>query len=516
LHGFHRYYEPLREHWWLVVACVVVTLGAAAAYVKTSPNKYRAQAELLISPAPATDSTLFGLPVLHASGDPTRDVLTAASLVTTTQVANAAIAKLHLQTSAGQLLAQIQANPIGQSNLIGVQASASSPATARTLANAFAQQMIAVRTAAVHASIANIIPGLETQVAALPPGQRNGPGTLGDTLSQLQELQRGNDPTLAIASPAELPAGPYSPRTKLALAAGLLAGLLLGVGGAFAWTALDPRVKREEQLRRLISAPVLAKIPRVRTKPKARPLTPEELPLAALEGYRTLRTILAVRAEGEPQAYLVTGSGPSEGKTTTAMGLALALAQGGARVVLIEADLRRPTISVALGLTPEYGTDQVLIGEVPLEDALIPVRIDGTPIRILASNRSGVELADRLSFAVARRLIEDAKRHADFVVIDSPPMTTVIDALPLVQFADEILVVVRLGQTRLNKLIELDELFRAHGTYATGLVLVGGDTSESYGYYYSDDQPAAAAASPRRPANGGEPTRRRSGSSRPS
>jgi capsular exopolysaccharide synthesis family protein len=502
----------VRDHWWLVVACVVLTTAIAAIYVVTAPKKYKAQAEVLVSAAPDTDSTLFGLPVLHATADPTRDVLTAASLITTTDVANATISALHLNEGPGWVLQRVQANPIGQSNLIGVQATGSSARQAQLLANTVAAQAIAVRTAAMHQAIANIIPGLRAQVAALPPSERNGPGTLGDQLSQLEQLQHSNDPTLVIASPAELPTGPYSPRTKLALLAGVLGGLILGIGAAFAWSALDPRVKREEQLRDLIRSPVLARIPTVRTKTRPRPLTPEELPVPALEGYRTLRTILAVRAEGRPQAYLVTGSSPSEGKTTSAMGLALALAQGGARVILIEADLRRPTFSTALGLTPTYGTDQVLVGEVPLDDALIEVRIDGTPLQVLASHRSGVELADRLSSSVARRLIDSAKERADFVVIDSPPMTTVIDALPLAQFADEIIVVVRLGHTRLNKLRELDDLFRAHGTYPAGLVVVGANRPDGYGHYYTEqgDQPIGR----QRQLNGGERERERARSPR--
>jgi len=487
--GFRRYMRTLREHLLLVVACTVATVAAAAVYVKTAPRKYQSTAELYVAPAPVSDNILAGLPVIHSSGDPTSDVLTASSLITTTEVAIAVVAALHLHATPGDILAQIQATPIGQSNLVGVQADASSAVVAEELANAFAKQVIVVRTAAVHAAIAQILPGLRDQVAALAPAQRNGPGSLGQQLSELKGLQTRNDPTLYVVAPAELPASPYSPRTKLALAAGLLGGLILGIGAAFAWTALDPRLKREEQLQDLIRVPILARIPRVRTKPKPRPLRPDELPFPALEGYRTLRTILAVRAEGEARAYLVTGSAPSEGKTTTSMGLALALAQGGARVILIEADLRRPTLSNALGLEPRFGTDQVLIGEVSLAEALLPVKIDGTPLRVLASHRSGVELADRLSFAVARRLIEDAKQLADFVVIDSPPITTVIDALPLVQFADEILVVVRLDHSRLRKLVELDELFRAHGKYASGIVLVGVEAPhDGYGYYNSEGE----------------------------
>jgi Mrp family chromosome partitioning ATPase len=495
--GFKRYYETLRERVWVIVACTVVTIAAAAIYVSVAPRTYTAQAELLVNPAASSDTILFNLPVLHTSGDPTRDVLTAASLVTTPQVADAAIKALNLHTTPSALLAKIQATPVGQSNIVAVQAVASSPQQAQQLANAFTTQTIAVRTDTLHNALNQLIPPLKAQVAALPVNQRNGSGSLGDQLTQLEQLQSGSDPTLGIAAPAQLPSGPTSPRTKLSLAAGLFGGLLIGVGAAFALSALDPRIRREEQLRELfVGVPVLARIPRIK-KPKARPLTPDELPVGAQEGDRALRTTLASRAGSEPQAFLVTGCGPSEGKTTSAIGLAVALAQGGARVVLIEADLRRPTISSALGLKLHYGTEQVLIGEVEFADALTTVTFDGRSLQVLAAHRSGVELADRLSFAVARQLIATAKETADFVVIDSPPLTAVIDALPLAQLADEVLIVVRLGQSRLTKLSHLEELLSHQGVHPSGLVLVGASASMGYGYdYYLG--PGDEAAGPER------------------
>ncbi len=190
-------------------------------------------------------------------------------------------------------------------------------------------------------------------------------------------------------------------------------------------------MRREEQVRELLKGvPVLARIPQVGRRKSPGPLIPNDLSLPALEAYRTLRTSLATRASGKPQAYLLTGCAPSEGKTTSAISLAVALAQGGGRVILIEADLRRPRIAASLGLTPEIGTEQVLSGESTLRDALMPIWFDSTPLHVLPARGAGAGLADRLSFAVAQHLITAAKEQADFVVIDSPPLTAVIDALP--------------------------------------------------------------------------------------
>jgi capsular exopolysaccharide synthesis family protein len=270
----------------------------------------------------------------------------------------------------------------------------------------------------------------------------------------------------------------------LSLAAGLFGGLLLGIAAAFAASALDPRVRREEQLRELFPGiPLLARIPRVGRKRRPGPLVPDQLTLHAVESYRTLRTTLSIRAGREPQAYLLTGCGPSEGKTTSAMALAVALAQGGSRALLIEADLRRPKIAAALGLTMHFGVEHVLSGEIELADAVRTVSIEGTELRVVAAHRSGAKLADRLSASVARDLIESAKELAEFVVIDAPPLTPVIDALPLARVADEVLVVVRLGETRLAKLRDLDDLLTHQRARPTGLVLIGVSDRAEYGYY---------------------------------
>jgi len=478
-----RYYQTLRERRWLIVACTVLALIAAGVYVKVATKVYQATAELEVQPVSPSNSVLATLPILQQSGDPTEDVLTGASFVTTPAVAKAVVAALHLKMSPGDALADISSSPIGQAGLVAVQASASSPGLAQRLANSFVDQTVALSTQRMHQAIAAELPTLKTQVLAIPPAERYGDGSLGQELDELTQLLNQNDPTLIAIAPAALPTSPSSPKTKLTLIAGLFAGLLLGVGAAFAFHALDPRLRREEQLRDLLDLPVLARIPRER-KRSTLPLLPTDLSIAAQEGFRTLRTTITARgSSGESNSYLVTGSAPAEGKSTTAISLALAFAQGGRRVILIEADLRKPTFATVFGLKSFYGVEQVLIGEVDLAHALEPVRLDGTSMRVLAAHQSGAELADRMSFAIVRKLINDAKAQADVVVIDSPPLTEVIDALPFAQLADEVVIVARLDYSRLNRLVELDELLSQHGAAASGLVLVG--ETQRRQYYYA-------------------------------
>ena len=494
--GVKRYYRTLRQHIGVIVACTAVTLAAAIVYVEVAPRSYTATSELLINPANQQNTVLFSLPVLHMSGDPTSDILTAASLVTTPQVANAVVRDLHLNTSPTALLGKVQATPLAQSNILAVQAQASSAVEAQRIANAFANQVIAVRTAGLRQALALLVPGLRDQVAALPPAQRGGVGTLGDELAQLEQLQRTNDPTISVAAPAVLPAGPTSPRKSLALAAGLFAGLLIGIGAAFGFDALDPRVQREEQVRELArGVPIVARIPRMGKRPKRRPLMPTELSPAAMEQYRMLRATLSMRSLSDSQAYLVAGSSPSEGKTTSALSLATAIARGGNGVILIEADLRRPTIATTLGIEGFAGTEQVLRGDVELGDALEDVRFGGTDLQVLAAHPSGSS-AELLSYASAQRLTDDAKQLAEFVVIDSPPLTAVIDALPFALIADHLVVVVRIGHSRVNKLSDLFELLARHDRPASGVVLVGSNenAADNYSYYIDEQQESKPAA----------------------
>jgi Mrp family chromosome partitioning ATPase/capsular polysaccharide biosynthesis protein len=499
-----RYLRTVIEHWWLVALCVVVCVGGTAVYVARAPRKYRAASNMLISPVPAGTTTLVGLPVLFSSGDPTRDVLTASSLITTPQVAADVVSTLGLHETPGALLANVTATPVGQSNLVAVQASASSAAQALRIANAFPQAVIATRAAALHEAIAAILPSLQSQSARLPRALRGQPGTVTDQLDQLETLATRPDPTMTLASPAVPPTSPYTPRVKLSLLAALFGGLILGICAAFAYQALDPRLQREEELRDLFRIPILAEIPRERSAGarRRRPMLPTELSFGALEGYRTLRTTLVARAAGRPRAYLMTGSSPAEGKTTSAIGLAASLAQGGSRVVLIEADLRRPTIGQALDLPIRYGTEDVITGHVELADALIIAKFDGWPLHVLAVGQPGTALADRLSPTVAKQLVEQAMELADYVVIDSPPLTDVSDALPLAGIADEVLIVARLGVTKLSKLARLQDMLSQQGIYASGFVLVG-EGARRPGYYYAPIEERGASSSRRgdRPAD---------------
>jgi receptor protein-tyrosine kinase len=180
-------------------------------------------------------------------------------------------------------------------------------------------------------------------------------------------------------------------------------------------------------------------------------------------------------------------------------------------VILIEADLRRPRIAETLGLTPKYGTEDVMISGVEFEDALVTTRFGGMPVRVLAVRNPGVDVASRLSLVVAQYLVRKAKSIADYVVIDSPPLIAVGDALPLALVADEILIVAQLGVSRLGKLAELYDLLVDQGTQPTGMILIGQAPTrlDAYDYYVPKEQAGS------RPPRNGDRTGRESGAKTP-
>jgi Mrp family chromosome partitioning ATPase len=481
--GLGHYVQIIRERKWLIIGCVVVATVAAGVYAKLAPRTWQAESQLLITPVNG-ETSLIGLSLLTNTSNPTGAISTAASFVTTPEVGTL-VAKRVGKTTAGAVLGDVSATPVASSNVIAITAKASSPARAQAIANAFALATVQNRTQTLHNELEKIIPTLQTRVEALPSAQRTGTGSLGERLASLQTLLAGSDPTISVESLAQLPTSPSSPKTKLDIAAGLLVGLVIGLAAAFAREGLDPRVLREEQLRAIIRLPVLARIPHERSRfSSTTPLRPSDLSPVAQEAYRMLRVALGVRSSSAAsRSVMVTGSMHSEGKSTTAINLAAAIAAAGRRVILVEADLQRPSLAAALGVDAPQGVAEVLMGDVSLEDALVTPEGIGSNLKVLLAGRYG-SLVDGLLTA-ANRLVEPAKELADYVIFDTPPVTNVSDILPLSQHVDDVLIVSRLGHSRIDQLVNLGELLSRQGVSPTGLVIVDDDLNQGREYYYA-------------------------------
>jgi capsular exopolysaccharide synthesis family protein len=483
--GLKRYLETIRERWLLVVVATVVCMAFAILYLAVAQKTYKATADMLITPV--DPSTLPSLPLIRQSADPTRDVATASELITNTDVAARVKNQLDLSDSPQDLLKEVTAEPVASSNIVAVSAERPTREEARNLANAFANQAVAEQTDKLHREIASQFQGLKASLTA--PGAATDAGTL----AELQALSTGPDPTMRVETLADLPQDPASPRPALTLAGGFLGGLILGIVAAFASQILDPRLRREEQLRRRYRLPILARIPKEESR-RDKPLGPRSLSAPAAEAYRTLRaTIWRPPAEGKQgQVILVTGASASEGKSTTAINLASSLALTGQDVILIEADLRRPSLSSVLDVRPTSGgVVSVLIEHTRLSQALVTSPTYGPHLRVLLAEQSGSGwVTDLFSIPAADTMVREARRLADFVVIDSPPLNEVIDALPLARQADDVLLVTRLGKTRLDKLGQLADLLAESGIQPIGFAVIGTPRPGRRDYRYYSEPPS--------------------------
>jgi receptor protein-tyrosine kinase len=480
----------MRERALLVGVITALTVVAAVAYVVTTEKTYQATADVLVSPIPADDPTLPALGLVTETQDPTVAVETAAQLIDNDAVAARTQKKLSSSESVTQIQDDVQVSPIGSSNVIAVTASQPTPENAADLANAYAAAGIAERNAALRQRIEALLPSLRSRAANSSPTSVSAQ-SLGAEVAQLESLKVSGDPTIKVENQAQPPTSPSWPRPVLTIGLALLAGLVLGIGIAYAIHNFDPRLRREEQLRARYRLPILARIPKERANDH-RPLSWDELSADSIHQFRTLRSTLTVpRRNGEvTRSFLVTGAAAAEGKTTSAISLATALARAGAQVLLIEADLHRPAIGSALHLSTERGVISVMLGATELTEAAIDSPdVEGLHLLLADHVLPGAE--EVFSIPAVERLVEEAKRHYDFVIVDAPPLNEVVEGLPFAREVEDVLILVRMGKTRLSAIKELAELLATNDVRPTGFVVVGAPR-QNRDYYYQ--QPKAATA----------------------
>ncbi|WP_426938803.1 polysaccharide biosynthesis tyrosine autokinase [Pseudarthrobacter sp. S3] len=262
---------------------------------------------------------------------------------------------------------------------------------------------------------------------------------------------------LSVVTPAIAPVAPSAPNTRLYLLVGLVGGAGLGIGIAVLRTTLDTRVRGEHDVRRLSQAPVLGGIAYDSEAAKNTLLTQVHPQSPRAESFRQIRTNLQFAQVGhDSKALLVTSSLPGEGKTTTATNLAIALAQAGQSVVLVDADLRRPRVDDYLGLDRNAGLTTALVGAADVNELLQPWGED--ELFVLTSGQIPPNPSELLGSDAMKRLIFGLESAFDAVIIDAPPLLPVTDAAVLAQQVGGVVLVI--GSSKV-KFAELEKSLRA-------------------------------------------------------
>ena len=486
-----QYLAAIRAHWVLIVLTVAVSCATTGAYSATAAKRYEAKADLFVTPIDSSDDTFLGIGVLRESpGDPNRGVITAARFVKTRQVAEAVRARLvgerngALTTST--LLSKVKAEPVGQANIVAISASAQTAEGAAETANAFAGETMAQRTAVFQQQLKAVIDGLTARLEAIPASDRDGFEAVGirQRLGRLTPLVGQPDPTLTLLTRASPPDSPASPRPLLSIVVAFVASALLGTGLAVALELTSPRLSEDELLfdERL---PILVRIPRLSQKQLRDFLTHRQpLPDEVREAFRMLRANLAsARRDRLPHTILVTSSISGEGKTLACANLAITIAAGGERVLLIDGDLRRPMLATVFGVpTQSSGLVDVMLGKVRHDTAIVNAP-EHAHLQLLLPSPRDAELIDLVEPAHAEWIIEELKHEVDVIIIDSSPLTEVADPLIWASSADTILVAVRIGRSRRDKLDELRRTLVRRGVDLAGIVLTTSEQARTRPYY---------------------------------
>ncbi|HWH95422.1 MAG TPA: Wzz/FepE/Etk N-terminal domain-containing protein [Baekduia sp.] len=445
---------------WVIVLAVVVGVAAALVLSSTQTKRYESTAKLLFRPT-LLDYAVSGVTLQSPNRDQQREADTNLGLLSLEQVRQRAAARLGPEYTPKRIEKDVDIKSSGQSDLVSIKASASTPGQAARVADAVAGAFVTFQRAALRNQVVAAAQKVQDNLKQrdLPTETRESLRTTLERLKLLASVQTGG---VEIVQRAEPPTSAASPKPLLNGILGGALGLVLGLGLALASEQLDRRVRRVDQLERALGLPVLAKVPRSRILGRRSDFTSRDA-ADAEEPFRRLRASLAqANGDAEPRSVLVTSAKTGSGKTTVATHLAAALAAGGlARVLLIEADLRRPRLAAVLELRRDRGLSNLLreadpfgpaaseqFFRIPLGggsngsapggphalgfDALPAGPVPDNPSELLASN-------------AMRELLLRARSRYDLIVVEAPPPTLVSDAIPLMKQADGVLVVGRLG-----------------------------------------------------------------------
>ncbi len=499
-------FAVLRRNLILIAFTTLLAVGVSLALSTSKDAVYTATSQLGFN----DDSDNLQALGIQAtpSFQPEKQVAAQAERITRPEVAAAVKKRLRLQQTPSKLQSMVKTQVEVASNLVSITAEAPTAKLAEDLANAFAAVAKGDATRRTQRRYRLVAADADRQAAKLK-GKKNEArrAVFEDRASQLRQIATFARPA-DIVRAAERPTSPSSPKPiRDAVLAGLL-GVMLGLGLAFLRQALDRRLREPSDVEQQLEAPVigllrtttLGRTPFPSTSKKRKSLVKDE----DLEAFRILRTNVAFLddADGteELTTLLVTSPLPEEGKSTVAVGLAWAEAMTGRRTLLVDCDLRRPTIADRLEVDPAPGLSDFLLGDAEPGDVLRTIELGqrrgpGAPQLVcIPAGRPTPEHAELLGSERFREFLTQVAQVYDRVILDSAPLLPVSDTLSLLPRADAIVLCVRLGQTRRDEAQAARAALQRSPTQRVGLVLTAADQSQTpyyVGSYAYAGPPAA-------------------------
>jgi capsular exopolysaccharide synthesis family protein len=454
-----QFIDVLRQRWASVVAVLVLAVGVAAAVSAVQAPQYRASSEVFVSVAASGSVNDLS----QGNNFSAARVKSYEALAVTPRVLGLAARQLDLPAGT-DLGGKVTAASTNETVLISISATDGSPTQAAAIANAVMDQLV------------KVVEQVEESASAA------------DNLVHLSVFQR-----------ATAPSAPFAPRLPVNIAIGVLAGLALGVAQAVLREVLDTRLRSFEALRRLTTASVLGEFTEDDTIAKEPLVSVDNRYSTRAEAFRQLRTHLTyTNLDGDAQSIVVTSATPGEGKSSTAVNLALMLAQNGSRVILVDADLRRPTTGTYLGIESRVGLSTVLTRQVALDDALQEVGADN-PLHVLAAGRVPPNPSELLSSSRMVDLVRELESRYEYVVVDAPPMLPVTDPAVLGAICSGVLLVVSVnGQTKRADFTAAEQTVHQVGARLLGLVVNRLPAQRRAKTYYNYEPSAPVSESPRR------------------
>ena len=524
-----EYLSVLRLRKWSIIILTLVALLSALAYASVQTRIYKSDARV-----EATNplASIQQNPLVQPNMDTERQT------VASTKVTKCAVA-IQNRLTADELLAGTEAirpdlericasdalpggtAPLGSkkklnvsvlqnTNVLVISYSDPKPAAAQLGAMAFAEAYVFIKNADATAKIEGLRAPLVEQEQKLVEEQSKVGEQLADAaaagapiaafqvrynqisqqLASLQQQLLNLNPALInppqVTTQAQLPTKPSSPNVPLIGAIGLFVGLAFGIGLALLRERLDDRLRGRADLEQALGAPVLAVIPQVpdwRKRQDTKLVTLDQPKSAVVEAYRTLRTsVLFAAAQRGIKTIMVCSPSAGEGKTTTAANLAVVLADTNKRVILVSADLRKPRVHRFFRLKNDAGLSSALSGEVKPWQALQDPKVEN--LRVMASGPVPARPAELLQSEQMGELLAELREVADFVIIDTAPVTLVADALALAPLVDGVLFVADAENTSRGAISHSREQMEQVGAPLLGSVLNNFDPAKARGYGY--------------------------------